>query len=62
MDINIYKSELKNMSEEDRKKRIKNQWELVTGKQLGPLTGYSSIDLQWLKHYSEETIAIVSSL
>lgn len=56
MDINIYKSELKNMSEEDRKKRIKNQWELVTGKQLGPLTGYSSIDLQWLKHYSEETI------
>lgn len=56
MDIESYKQEIKKLSPEEKKERIKNQWELVSGKKLGPLTGYSSIDLQWLKYYSEETI------
>lgn len=56
MEIEKYKKHLKELSDKERQERIKNQWELVSGKQLGPLTGYSSVDLQWLKHYSEEAI------
>lgn len=55
-DLKEYKEKLSNISDEEAKQRDLYLKNLANGTIQGPLTGYSSIDKQWLKYYSDDII------
>lgn len=57
-DLLKYKARIAELSEEEKAQRNVYLRKLATGEIYGPQTGYSSIDMSWLKFYSEEGIQL----
>lgn len=55
-----YRAKLNKLNEEEKKHRDLYLKKLVDGTIQGPLTGYSSIDKQWLKYYDDNSILMPS--
>lgn len=55
-DLLAYKEKLSQLSEVDKKERYRYLKAIADGKVLGPRVGYSSIDMQWLGHFSNTAI------
>src|SRR5574344_372004 len=55
-DLIKFKKSLTKLNANEEKKRNEYLWDLANNKINGPLTGYSSIDKQWLKYYQRENV------
>ncbi len=55
-DLEKLKEKISKLSDEEKKLRDLYLRKLASGEFQGPLTGYASIDKQWLKYYSDEQI------
>lgn len=55
-DLIKFKKSLTKLNATEEKKRNEYLWDLANNKINGPLTGYSSIDKQWLKYYQRENV------
>ena len=55
-ELKEYREQLSKLKEEEKKKRDLYLKKMADGTLEGPSTGYSSIDKQWLKYYSDDAI------
>ena len=55
-ELKEYREQLSKLTEEEKKKRDLYLKKMADGTLEGPSTGYSSIDKQWLKYYSDDAI------